>query len=159
MEGGVQGGAGQSGRDAAVSGRARFNWVGLAVEDLARSRRFYEELLGFTYERELVPPDEPTAKLCQVGPPANLTAVYLRLDGFVLELLRFDREGNPPPRSRPMNEPGLTHLSVTVDDLADVVARTPGYGGTVLRDTDMGAAICVRDPDGTLVELLAAPQR
>lgn len=134
----------------------RCNWVGLAVEDLDRSRRFYEELLGFEYQRELVPPDEPTARLCQVGPPANLTAVYLRLDGFVLELLRFDREGNPPARSRPMNEPGLTHLSVTVDDLRDVVARTPGYGGTVLTDTDMGGAICIRDPDGQLVELLAA---
>lgn len=142
-----------------MSGRARFNWVGLAVQDLDRSRRFYEELLGFEYQRELVPPDEPTARLCQVGPPANLTAVYLQLDGFVLELLRFDREGNPPARSRPMNEPGLTHLSVTVDDLPGVVTRTPDYGGTVVTGTDMGGAICVRDPDGQLVELLAAPGR
>lgn len=141
-----------------MSGRARFNWVGIAVEDLDRSRRFYEGLLGFEYQRELVPPDEPTARLCQVGPPANLTAVYLQLDGFVLELLRFDRD-NPPARSRPMNEPGLTHLSVTVDDLPGVVARTPEYGGTVVTGTDMGAAICVRDPDGALVELLAAPGR
>lgn len=141
-----------------MTGRARFNWVGLAVEDLDRSRRFYEGLLGFEYQRQLVPPDEPTARLCQVGPPANLTAVYLQLDGFVLELLRFDRQ-NPPGRDRPMNEPGLTHLSVTVDDLAGVVARTPEYGGTVVTGTDMGAAICVRDPDGQLVELLAAPER
>ncbi len=138
------------------TGRVRFNWVGLAVADLARSRRFYEELLGFSYQRELRPPDEGTARLCQVGPPANLTAVYLSLDGFVLELLHFDREGNPPGRRRPMNEPGLTHLSVTVDDLPGVVARTPEYGGTVLTETDMGIAICVRDPDGQLVELLAA---
>jgi len=141
-----------------VTGRATFNWVGLAVSDLDRSRRFYEGLLGFTYQRRLVPPDEPTARLCQVGPPANLTAIYLQLDGFVLELLHFDRE-NPDGRDRPMNEPGLTHLSVTVDDLPEVVARTAAYGGTVVTATDMGAAICVRDPDGQLVELLAAPQK
>jgi catechol 2,3-dioxygenase-like lactoylglutathione lyase family enzyme len=139
-----------------MSGRVAFNWVGLAVTDLDRSRRFYEELLGFEYERQLVPPEEGTARLCQVESPANLTAVYLKLDGFVLELLHFDRPGNPPGRVHPMNEPGFTHLSVTVPDLADVVARTPDFGGSVITDTDMGVAICIRDPDGQLIELLAA---
>lgn len=141
-----------------MSGRVAFNWVGLAVTDLDRSRRFYEELLGFCYERRLVPPEEGSAKICQVASPANLTAVYLKLDGFVLELLHFDREGNPPARRRPMNEPGLTHLSVTVDDVASVVERTPGLGGSVITDTDLGAAICIRDPDGQVIELLAAAQ-
>jgi lactoylglutathione lyase len=132
-----------------------FNWIGLAVTDLARSRRFYEELLGFTYERELTPPDEGTSRLCRVESPANLTAVYLKLDGFVLELLHFDRQGNPPGRTHPMNEPGLTHLSVNVSDLRSLLARVPEYGGEVLADTDLGVAICIRDPDGQLIELLA----
>jgi lactoylglutathione lyase len=136
-------------------GRVSFNWVGLAVTDLARSRRFYEELLGFTYERELAPADKPTSKLCQVDEPVNLTAVYLKLDGFVLELLHFDREGNPPSRNRSMNEPGFTHLSVNVENIGTVVARVPGYGGTVLADTDLGVAVLIRDPDGQLIELLA----
>ena len=138
-----------------MGARISFNWIGLAVGDLARSRRFYEELLGFTYERELAPPEEGTSRLCQVESPANLTAVYLRLNGLVLELLHFDREGNPPSRERPMNEPGLTHLSVNVTDLSGVVARVAEYGGTVLADTDLGVAICIHDPDGQLIELLA----
>jgi catechol 2,3-dioxygenase-like lactoylglutathione lyase family enzyme len=125
------------------------------VTDLDRSRRFYEELLGFTYQRQLAPPDGPTSQLCRVPPPVNLTAVYLQLDGFVLELLHFDRQGNPPTRERPMNQPGLTHLSVTVPDLPEVVARVPDYGGSVLSDTDLGAAVCIHDPDGQLIELLA----
>jgi lactoylglutathione lyase len=137
------------------AGRVSFNWVGLAVTDLARSRRFYEELLGFTYERELAPADKPTSKLLQVDEPVNLTAVYLKLDGFVLELLHFDREGNPPSRHRSMNEPGFTHLSVNVEDIGTVVARVPRYGGTVLGDTDLGVAVLIRDPDGQLIELLA----
>ena len=106
----------------------RFNWVGLAVTDLARSRRFYEELFGFTFKRELVPPDEGTSRICRVPSPTNLTAVYLVLDGFVLELLHWDREGNPPAAEHPMNQPGFTHLSVTVDDLPGVVARVPESG-------------------------------
>ncbi|HEX3459284.1 MAG TPA: VOC family protein [Acidimicrobiales bacterium] len=131
-----------------------FNWIGLAVTDLARSRRFYEDLLGFSFQRELKPPDGGTAQLLQVEPPVNLTAVYLRLDGFVLELLHFDRDGNPPRRDRPMNEPGLTHLSVKVPDLPSVVDRVPDYGGEVLADTNLGVAVLIRDPDGQLIELL-----
>lgn len=131
-----------------------FNWIGLAVTDLERSRRFYEELLGFTYERSLVPPDEATSQLLQIEQPVNLTAVYLRLDGLVLELLHFNRDGNPAPRSRPMNEPGFTHLSVGVPDIGATLARVPEYGGTVLEDTNLGVAVCIRDPDGQLIELL-----
>ncbi len=133
-----------------------FNWIGLAVADLGRSRRFYEELLGFRYERQLSPPDEPTARLLRIDPPVNLTAAYLRLDGFVLELLHFDRPANPPARERPVTEPGLTHLSVGVPDIPAVLARVADYGGTVLEDTDLGTAVCIRDPDGQLIELLPA---
>ena len=136
--------------------KVRFNWVGLAVTDLARSRRFYEELLGFTYQRELAPPDEGTAKICRVPSPTNLTAVYLVLDGFTLELLHWDRAGNPAAAEHPMNQPGLTHISITVDDVGGVVAKVPEFGGTVLDETDVGAAICILDPDGQVVELLAA---
>jgi catechol 2,3-dioxygenase-like lactoylglutathione lyase family enzyme len=150
---------GERSEDAMTGATTSFNWIGLAVSDLARSRRFYEELLGFTYERQLVPPDEATAQLCQVDPPANLTAVYLRLDGFVLELLHFDRETNPPARRHPMNEPGLTHISVSVADLRQVVARVHDYGGDVLANTDLGTAVCIRDPDGQLIELLVSERR
>ena len=137
-----------------MSGRVSYNWVGLAVADLERSRAFYEELLGFAYQRELAPHDGATAKLLRVEPPANLTAVYLTLDGFVLELLHFDRPENPAARERPMNEPGLTHLSVTVPDLPAVIGQIVHYGGTVLEDTHLGVAVFVRDPDGQLIELL-----
>ncbi len=133
---------------------ATFNWIGLAVTDLEQSRRFYEELLGFRYQRSLVPPDEATSQLLQIEGPVNLTAVYLQLDGLVLELLHFNRDGNPAARSRPMNEPGLTHLSVNVPDIPAVLAQVPAYGGTVLEDTDLGVAVCIRDPDGQLIELL-----
>ena len=138
-----------------MTNKVSMNWVGLAVTDLARSRRFYEELLGFTYQRELEAPDQATSKLLQIAPPVNLKAVYLTLDGFVLELLHFDREGNPPSRDRPMNEPGFTHLSLNVDDLAGLLKRGPEFGGAVIKDSDVGPAICIRDPDGQLIELLA----
>jgi catechol 2,3-dioxygenase-like lactoylglutathione lyase family enzyme len=135
-----------------------FNHLGHCVADLGRARQFYEELLGFEFQYELRPPDEASASLLRLEPPIGLTAVYLRRDGLVLELLHYDR-GAEAPTPRVMNEPGLTHVSLSVDDLDAVCARVPEYGGEVLSDTNIGAAVFVRDPDGQLVELLPMSYR
>jgi lactoylglutathione lyase len=131
-----------------------FNHVGLCVTDLERSRRFYEEALGFRFDRSLRPPDGISSTLLGVESPLGLTAVYLVRDGLVLELLHFDRDGNAPRRPRAMTEPGLTHLSLTTDDLPATLAAVRARGGSVLEESDIGVAVMVRDPDGQLVELL-----
>jgi catechol 2,3-dioxygenase-like lactoylglutathione lyase family enzyme len=134
------------------------NHVGLCVTDLDRSRRFYQDVLGFTLRDELRVPDAAAARLLRVAAPVGLTAVYLERPGFVLELLHFAREGNDPRRDRSFTEPGLTHLSFTVDDVAATCAAVQERGGEVLADTDVGGrAIMVRDPDGQLLELLPRP--
>src|SRR5688572_26704353 len=101
---------------------AVINHVGLCVTDLDRSRRFYEAVLGFVHRRDLQVPDGPASRLLQVPAPVGLKAVYLERDGFVLELLSFDREGNDPRRPRTFTEPGLTHISFSVDDVAAACA-------------------------------------
>jgi lactoylglutathione lyase len=133
------------------------NHVGLCVTDLDRSRRFYEQVLGFAPRNELTVPDAPASRLLGVPEPVGLTAVYLVRDGFVLELLHFDRDGNDPRRARSFTEPGLAHLSFTVPDLPAARAAVSAAGGEVLDGTDVGGrAVTVRDPDGQLLELLAA---
>lgn len=137
-----------------------FNHIGHCVTDLARSRRFYEDLLGFTHQRDLEVSDAPASRLLRVAPPVGMTAVYLERDGVVLELLHFDREGNDPQRDRSFTEPGLTHLSFSVDDVAGTCALVADLGGEVLTDTDMGGrAVMIRDPDGQLIELLPMSYR
>ena len=136
------------------------NHLGHCVTDVDRARRFYEEVFGFVLERELVLPDQPTAKLLRITPPLGLRALYLRRDGLVLELMEFVREGNPPARERVPNEPGLTHLSFCVDDLAETTTQVVELGGSVLEDTNLGGrAVFVRDPDGQLLELLPMSYR
>ena len=129
--------------------------VGLCVEDLERARRFYTEALGFTFASDLKPADDATGKLLGIDPPVGLTAVYLTLGTFTLELLHYDRTGNPDFRPRVMNEPGLTHLSITADDLPGTVERVREHGGEVIESSNLGVAVLVRDPDGQIVELLA----
>ena len=133
------------------------NHVATCVADLDRSLRFYAEVLGFVETHRLEIPDGPASQLLRVPVPVGLVAVYLALDGFVLELLAFAEAGTTPRGERPFTEPGLTHLSFTVDDVAATCARVRELGGEVLEDTDVGGfAVMVRDPDGQVLELLPA---
>ena len=98
-----------------------YNHTGQVVTDLERAKRFYKNVFGFKFWYEIQPPDEATAKLNSLEPPLGITASYLVLDGFVLELMHYAAAGAAAPyRTRTMNEPGLTHLSISVDDVRAV---------------------------------------
>ena len=136
------------------------NHVGLCVSDVARSRRFYEEVLGFEYWREIQPPDDMVSKLIDIPPPIGVTAVYLRRGEFVLELMHYaDAGAHAPERGRVMNDLGLTHISVSVDDIDVSAAKAVECGGSVLEQTHVGLAVMIRDPDGQLLELLPMTYR
>lgn len=139
---------------------AVYNHTGHVVTDLERSKRFYQEVFGFEPWYEIRPPDEPTATLSRLRPPLGLIASYLTLDGFVLELIHYSAPGATAPfRPRTMNEPGLTHLSLSVDDVHAAAGRVADYGGELVEGSDVGAALFVRDPDGQLIELLPEAYR
>jgi catechol 2,3-dioxygenase-like lactoylglutathione lyase family enzyme len=140
-----------------VSDGVVVNHVGLCVTDLERSRRFYVEALGFEHQRDLRPPDAACTRLLDVAEPVGLTASYLTRGSFVLELLHYERDGNPEAAPRVMNEPGLTHLSFTTDDLPAALEAVRRCGGEVIESSDLQVAIMVRDPDGQLLELLTSP--
>jgi catechol 2,3-dioxygenase-like lactoylglutathione lyase family enzyme len=137
-----------------------YNHTGLVVTDLDRSKRFYQEVFGFAFWYEISPPDGPTAKLSGLTPPLDTTASYLTLDGFVLELMHYAAPGATAPfRVRTMNEPGLTHLSISVDDVRAAADRAVEFGGEIIADSDLGVALFIRDPDGQLIELLPVSYR
>jgi lactoylglutathione lyase len=137
-----------------------YNHTGQVVTDLERSKRFYQEVLGFQPWYEVSPPDEATAKLCSLEPPLGVTASYLTLDGFVLELMHYSAPGATAPYApRRMNDPGLTHLSISVDDVRATAEKATAYGGQIIEESDLGVAIFIRDPDGQLVELLPVTYR
>jgi catechol 2,3-dioxygenase-like lactoylglutathione lyase family enzyme len=128
---------------------------GLGVSDLARSARFYCELLGFRPDRELAMTAAQVSDFLGLDPPADMEAVYLYLGDFQLELLKFDPAGGDRVRARRMNEIGLTHISIAVDSVPDVLARVADYGGEVVSTIGEVAAM-IRDPDGQLTEILEA---
>ncbi|HEX3796777.1 MAG TPA: VOC family protein [Acidimicrobiales bacterium] len=131
------------------------NHVGQVVTDIDRSKRFYVEVFGFEEWYELRLPDEAVVQLCSLTAPLRMSASYLTLGDFVLELIHYAAPGATASyQPRTMNDPGLTHLSISVDDIRATAERAAHYGGTIIEESDVGAAIFIRDPDGQLLELL-----
>ena len=134
--------------------RTVFNHVGLCVTDRDRSRRFYEQLLGFQFWWDLDLPDEGTAALLQLDGPIGVRATYLVRDGFVLELIDYSKRDVTVGGRRVMDEVGLTHMSLSVSDLPGVLAQVEQLGGSVSREATSEHFAMIRDPDGQLIELL-----
>ena len=132
-----------------------FSHMGQSVRDVDASRRFYTEVFGFVEVLDLDVSGAHSAKLMRMPELVELRAVYLRKDGFVLELLAFGDPTPLPPRPRSFLEPGLTHISIGVDDIDASCALVVQHGGTVLEESRLPQAIFVADPDGQVVELLA----
>lgn len=132
--------------------------VGLRVRDLDGAKRFYEAL-GFSEVKRMTVPDKMAGGLLGLEPPIGFEAVYLRNDGFILQLLTFSGHPAPDEPERSLVEAGFTHLSIAVDDMAAAQAAVTAAGGTVVADPGGGYACMIRDPEGQLLELVLSSVR
>ncbi len=140
-----------------------FAHVGICVSDLERSRRFYSDVLGFKEVARLQVVGEPSDTLLDLE-DVDLHATFLERDGVRIELLWYAHPGGQAgPVPRAMNQFGLTHLAIRVDDLEQTLAALRREGVASLDDTRIGnpqlgaQAIYVLDPDGLRLELIEAP--
>jgi len=151
-------------------GTDRVGFVAIAVSDVARSKAFYTDVLGFHPMFDRRPTRQPGEQLGLDG-EIELTATYLDdprgTGAFMLELMQLlDPRPSGPPASA-ANQLGMYRLALYTDDIdrdhADLVARgvrclTPpatlemGPGIPTLR------ALMFEDPDGTILELIQPPR-
>ena len=92
----------------------------------------------------------------------KLRANFLTRDGVMIELLGYDRPGFVgPAERRPMNQLGLTHMAMSVDNVDAVVERIVKHGGRVYPhtrvETPVGIMVFCTDPDGGRLELWQKP--
>ena len=138
-----------------------FSHLGICVSDVDASLRFYCGGLGFT-EMAAHEVGEEFAALMEVD-GVRLRSRMIAKDGVTVELLGFDAPGvTGDGARRPMNQLGLTHLSLRVTDVEATAAAIEALGGTVVRSTrttiPFGEAsldfVYCTDPDGTRIELM-----
>jgi catechol 2,3-dioxygenase-like lactoylglutathione lyase family enzyme len=137
----------------------RFTHVAIRVGDLDRSVAFYRDRLGFRVRTHHVGSGGPSAAM--LGDlDAKLEAVFLERDGTVIELQTI--EGADPSVVTGIQH-GLSHIGFFVTDLAGVIHDLQRGGAHVIEssryvDRALGSeVIFVTDPDGTRIELIAAP--
>ena len=137
--------------------------IGICVSDWEHSVRFYRDVLGFRYTRELQFAGEPSGTLLRLK-DVDFRAIYLERDGVCIELLHYASPGHVGDGSpRAMNALGLTHISLRVDDLEAFLPELERAGVQVLRHTRIDipeaatSAVFIADPDGTLIELVQQP--
>lgn len=136
--------------------------AGLAVRDLTRMRRFYEQALGFVFVSEIRVPAEKSAAaaLCVEG----YTVTRLQTPhGERIKLLARDG-GGPDPQPTPDNildRPGASYLTFITDAISPVLRRAIEAGAQSLTGDDPvevrpGVYLAfLRDPEGHVFELVS----
>ena len=138
----------------------RLSQIALSVSDLRRSQRWYRSVLGLEPGGGTNLFAGPLSSMVQGIPRAASTCWWLvdRQDLFQIELFEFR---SPLVRELPGDwrpcDVGYTTVSFWVDDLEAAVDRARWEGSEPLSDPigEPGERrVCLRDPDGVLVELM-----
>jgi catechol 2,3-dioxygenase-like lactoylglutathione lyase family enzyme len=137
--------------------------VGITVEDLDASIRFYHDVLGLQFTNEPSPWFDGEDLGHAVGVPgAALRQVSLALGDATLELLEY--KGPPSETRRPLtsNSIGASHVAFLVDDIEAEKAELEAKGIVFYSDVnvvDEGVLagwrwVYFQDPDGYPLELV-----
>jgi short-subunit dehydrogenase/catechol 2,3-dioxygenase-like lactoylglutathione lyase family enzyme len=138
----------------------RLSQIAISVTDLRRTHRWYRDVLGLASAGGTNLFAGPLAAMVQGIPRAASTCWWLvdRQTGFQFELFEFRSPLVRPKRPgwRPCDI-GYTMVSVCVADLDEAMSRGEQAGTPPLTEP-VGPAgsrrVCVRDPEGVLVELM-----
>lgn len=150
------------GRPMAITGLVHVN---INCSDFDRSKTFYE-LLGFQ-ELWRVPETNTAEVAAAVGmPPYRVKGALLLLQNapapLVIDLLQWLEPHDPAPPYAHLYHRGIARIALSTDDLDGDMARLAAAGVDFLSapaqmppDSGMDARfVCLRDPDGTVLELV-----
>ena len=135
-----------------------FRHIGICTSNLEHSLCFYTEALGFSLVRSIDELGAPFDTLLAL-PGARFKAHQVQLGEVTLELLGFSNTDIlGPAEPRPMNQLGITHLTLAVDDVEAALERVGKFGGKVHRETRVdspfGPIVFCSDPDGVRIEVM-----
>jgi catechol 2,3-dioxygenase-like lactoylglutathione lyase family enzyme len=133
--------------------------VGLVVDDLEKSLKFWCETMGFLVSRQVEESGPHIDAMLGLKDVRVTTAKLAAPDGNLLELLCFHSHPDKPQwEGRPYST-GFTHIALTVQDLDETCRRLQQAGVTFpaepQRSPDGGAVVIyATGPEGVLLELV-----
>ena len=142
--------------------------LNIVVADLARSVKFYTEVLGFKKTHDVIMQGDWIEAIVGLRGVKGLVAfVELPGGGPRIELLQYVAPaGVVRPENSQANTRGLRHIALRVDDIAGMTARLRAAGVTLFSDPVRVPAGVVKfaagektlvyflDPDGVILELV-----
>ena len=125
----------------------KFFHTALSVQNLAKSRQFYETIFGLTFRSE--------------GKRNELQAMFVNLQdesGNVIEL--FEHK-NPKPlhdNLMDMQQIGIKHIAFVVENIEHVIEKACAHGAKIIWPIKKGITVkriaFIVDPDGIPIELV-----
>jgi len=131
---------------------------GIVVDDLERSLRFYEDVLGFGVVKRMEE-SGPYIEVMTALEKVKVTTVKMALDnGQMVELLKFHSHESRD-RRRDLTDRGLSHIAFSVDDLdamyRELKKKGVVFNGPPQHSPDGFAKIAfLKAPEGTFIELV-----
>ncbi len=116
----------------------RAHHISFPVTDLARSRAFYESVLGL----QTIP--RPSFPVDGIWYQAGEVQVHLIVTPDGMDV------GSPAPALNPV----ARHAAFTIDDYATTLDRLQAQGMEVFETSPEAGQMWVRDPDGHIIELI-----
>jgi len=120
----------------------KFDHFTVTVTDMEQSVKFYRDTLGLEVLGKLV--------------KENGIFVYLKLGEGMLELFEFDKKGEPY-KQKDLEDIGIQHLGMTVDDVDEVTEELKAKDVNFLvepQSVDGVRLAFFEDPDGINIEIM-----
>ena len=132
--------------------------TGIVVSDIDKSLHFYENLLGFKVVKRIDEEGSYIDNLLKLKNGKVTTIKMCLANGHMIELLYF-HNFQKEKKEKKIDDIGLTHFSITVDNISILYARLTKKGINFLSHPQISSdgyakvAFC-KDPDGVFVEIV-----
>ena len=129
--------------------------VGITVNDLEETLPFYRDVLGLEVITRFSVGGEAFSAGVGVE-DARGEFAHLDAEGCRIELVEYEPQARGSPAAG-LNQPGATHVGLSVDDLEAFYDALPEDVSTISepQTTESGTSILfLRDPESNLIEIL-----